>query len=144
MKVANIRGAMKDSARVLMNQIIDNLSGPARTNFPDTANPYPGRVSGDLAGSVNALFTDGGYTTMVGPDERIAPYARIHEEGGTVHQVVTPKQQRFLAAVKGIFVKVGQLLKIPIPARPYIAPALGQSFNKLRTVWEVWMWKGMR
>jgi phage gpG-like protein len=65
------------------------------------------------------------------------PYARIHEEGGTIVQPRSPKQRRFFWAkfyeTKDVRVKYAALstkpLTINIPARPYFKPAREEFFR---------------
>lgn len=77
------------------------------------ASPYPGIVSGRLRSSIRFEIIDGGWGMRVGPDVKYAPYL---EYGWT--QTVSRKQQRFLAAAKGIFVRIGSTLRSP--PRPFV------------------------
>lgn len=118
-----LRRAFAKIAVVLTSQVKRNLSGPSHTRSAGGAgNPFPGVVTGRLRGSATGKVTGSrdDLTTVVGLNTN---YARIQEKGGTIIQTVTKRQQRFLAAVKGIYVKEGSQLRITVPARPSLLPA---------------------
>lgn len=102
---------------ILQRQIQDHLTGPSAS--VDRSRTTPGAITGRLRGSVK-------YKVTQEPVLRVGPntvYAAIQEFGGRIIQTVTAKQQRFLAAAKQIFVKVGSQLNIDIPPRPYVFTA---------------------
>ena len=78
--------------------------------------PYPGIVSGRLRSSIRFELIGGGWGMQTGPNVKYAPF--VHD-GWT--QTVSRKQQRFLAAAKGIFVRIGSTLRSP--PRPFVADA---------------------
>lgn len=73
--------------------------------------------TGALADSMSAA-TDGGSKTVTIKSD--LPYSRIHNEGGTITQVVTAKQQRFMGAKWKRSKKVGSTLKTEMPKRQYM------------------------
>lgn len=93
----------------------DYLSGPRPKKL--------GRVSGDLARSVNYKVT--GNRVVIGSNLK---YARIHELGGTIKAVNSP----FL-----VF-KIGKnwisKRSVVIPARPFLSPALKDSIPAARSI----------
>lgn len=94
------------------------LAGPSHSRFPGNANPYPGRVSGQLSKiQQNIVSTAGGLQLRVGPGSFAARYAPIQFLGGTITQRVTRRQQIFLGLTKGIWKAVGSVLTIKIPPR---------------------------
>ena len=119
-----VRGFARSGA-ILQRQIQEHLTGPSAT--VDKSRTTPGIGTGRLRGSVK-------YTVSQEPVLRVGPntvYAAIQEFGGRIIQIVTAKQQRFLAAAKSIFVKVGSQLNIDIPARPYVGTAWEKKKGKV-------------
>ena len=88
--------------------------------------PYPLRQSHTLWKSIDFQQENSGMTVRVGPGGLAGKYAAGLEFGNEIVQTVTPKQQRYLAAAKGIFVRAGQTLRITIPPYPYVQPAWDQ------------------
>lgn len=93
----------------------------------------PGLVvrTGNLRRSVNYRVSHeaGGFVLRVGPN---TIYASIHEFGGRIG--VTDKMRRFLAAVKGIYLRKSTSF-ITIPARPYVWPSYRE--NERRVLGEI-------
>lgn len=153
-----VERALMDSGGVLVAQVRKNLSGPSHSKpsikgpggafisnkEAGVANLYPGRVSGNLS-KANMTWRGNGVnrTVIVGPGGLAKVYARIQEMGGVTHPMVTPKSQRYLAAAKGIFVKVGQVLNVRIPARPYMKPAWNQCVNKVLEIFRLRLTEGL-
>lgn len=100
---------------VASRSVEDYLSGPR----PDKL----GRVSGDLARSVN--YKVSGNRVVIGSN---LPYAGIHEFGGTIKA----KRGPFLTFKIGkSWVSVNRVV---IPARPFLRPALKDSEPAMRSI----------
>lgn len=90
------------------------------------ARPYPLRQSQTLWKSIDFQQEQQGLAIRVGPGGLAGKYAPGLEFGNEIVQTVTPKQQRYLAAAKGIFVRAGQTLRITIPRYSYVQPTWDQ------------------
>ena len=90
---------------VLTRSTEDYLSGPRPKKL--------GRVTGQLAQSVNYVVR--GNRGVIGST---LPYARIHEQGG----VIVPKKAKWLVFKTADGWRTA--MKVTIPARPFLAPAL--------------------
>lgn len=88
--------------------------------------PYPLRQTQTLWKSIDFIQEQQGWAVRVGPGGLAGKYAPGLEFGNTIIQTVTPKQQRYLAAAKGIFVRAGQTLRITIPKYSYVQPTWDQ------------------
>jgi len=121
----NLVRGFKRSGVILQRQIQDHLTGPSATI--DKGRTTPGAITGRLRGSVK-------YHVSQAPVLRVGPntvYAAIQEFGGRIIQTVTARQQKFLAAAKSIFVKIGSQLNIDIPPRPYVRTAWEKKKDKV-------------
>lgn len=88
--------------------------------------PYPLRRTQTLWQSIDFQYRQD-FIVRVGPGGLAGKYAPVLEEGATIRQVVTPKQQRYLAAAKQIYVRAGSTLTIKIPPYPYVSPTWDQK-----------------
>lgn len=88
------------------------------TKDPQRTSKYWGICSGVARQGIARELGSDGYSVRVGPAPASAKYVAVQEHGARITQVVTRKQQRFLAAAKQIYVKVGSTLHIKVPARP--------------------------
>lgn len=93
----------------------DYLSGPRPKNL--------GRVSGDLARSVN--YKVKGNRVVIGSN---LPYAGVHEKGATIRAKNAPYLV-FRIGKRWISAK-----EVTIPARPFLAPALKDSRGAARVI----------
>ncbi len=107
----------------------DYLSGPR----PDKL----GRKSGNLASLTN--FRVDRNEVSIGNN---LSYGRIWEEGGTIPaHTILPKNGRFLVFQMHGQTVFARMVKKPartVQARPYLAPALSDSFNKIREIAQFW------
>lgn len=95
--------------------------------------------SGMLKRSISAKTTQNGitFTTTIGvfPESRV-PYARLHEDGGTINMpAYVGRLMRFHAAGTGdlVFTHNRRAYTIRMPARPYVRPAVEESVEFIRS-----------
>lgn len=89
------------------------------------------------AGNVYELkATASGVSVTYGFDLSVVPYARIHEEGGTYTQTVTPKQRAFFWAQykrtgqdKFVAMALSKTLTVTMPARPFLKKGIQEFFD---------------
>lgn len=145
---------LPDQLRRALTAAALDAEAEAKQNATTVLNVRTGRLRASIRGTVEQVSGDPAIVLRAGTDGGAVPYARIHEEGGTIR----PKRGRFLkipvgpaltgAGVSrlppgrsgdfrfvpnprgGVLVgrdgKVWFVLKrqVTIPARPYLAPAI--------------------
>lgn len=113
--IPNLRRGLEKASILLVERIKYNLSGESHVQYPGTSNPYPGKISGDLAKTIDYEISPAKYgrglSSEVGANMSKAGakkvYARIHEFGGY--------------AGRGAY----------IPPRPYIRTSYKQIEDKI-------------
>jgi hypothetical protein len=77
-----IKRGIEKAGFILAGRMLNNLSGPSHTRDPGNANPYPGKLSGNLARSVQRpKFVKQGMGVIVGPGGLAEKYAAAQEFG---------------------------------------------------------------
>lgn len=119
-------------------------SVPMERNRTGTLRILTGRLRRSVSGGFTALeagrVREGFVKVEIRPGPEMVftkgstvPYARIQEEGGTVTIPITAKSRRFFWAMfirtgqgfwKGLALTKRTSIKITIPSRPYLGPAL--------------------
>lgn len=125
---ASTAKGMRLAGAILQGQMQRSVTGVSATI--DKSRQFPGAVSGKLRNSIKFVLIKQGKTigVRVGPN---VVYAAIHEFGGTIQQTVTEKQRWFFGLSKkfkqkfgnNFWLKVGHVLTIVIPKRPFVFPA---------------------
>jgi phage gpG-like protein len=87
--------------------------------------------TGALADSMSITQEGGGKVTVTSD----LPYSRIHNEGGTIRQTVTARQQRWMGANWKRSKKAGSEMAIKIPKRQFMgdSPKLREELKKTVT-----------
>ena len=77
-----LREGLLRGGSVLFRQLDKNLSGPSHTLFPGNSNPYPGRLTGNLLGSLKMKLIGNGTGVVVGPGKASSDYSAALEKPG--------------------------------------------------------------
>ena len=90
-------------------------------------------TTGALARSIDIRTYSQTYQLMVSSD---APYARIHEEGGTVPERYprNAKVLRFMVGSVEVFARHAKAFKLP--AKDYVEDAINKWYKKIEVKWK--------
>jgi len=132
-------GRIATSKYMKRRTIIDKKTGAVGARSGSKLNIMTGRLARSISQSegvsdemVKKVFNTGGQ--FVGILGSTVPYARIHEKGGHMSTIITPKMRKFFWAKfydtgegmwKGMALSKG--IERNVPARPYLEPAAEDS-----------------